>query len=534
MKNLSSLISQSTLSLSILCLPYVLPAAVRMDYRDAGELGAVMADLAEQSSHAQLFVIGYSTDYHSNPNRPQSYPIYALRISESTNERIQDDPHKNSILFEAGTHPREWLATESCLTLAEHLVAHAEDPDTEVPELLGATDVWIIPLTTVAGRVLDDADGGDPRHFSTSPSTAGWRGNGDTRDCEYGVNVARNFSRGWDDAEDACGSSYRGYAPFSTGEAAALRNFVQNHGISMAVVIHSNAEQIWNLWGDDDRAGRGIAELAQLFWRIWLDDERLALSRESVGNGMGQFSAWLSRASDQSDQPDYDSIRGIQTIFIELPFLNENYGGHYRAAAHDGSNGFHPSGDHVRDLIRLNFILMAEDLIRQSRAPGAPSLGDWPWRDRCPNHDFGLVAAKISTQWYQAGSLETYAASENNGAITPARDYLTVGQYDLRYRVQNFSSDANRTAVDVRLTVTRPNARAGRPDVQVSSVLHSWTGLQLQEGRAGRFALDIDRDNTDYTVILEARPALGFTSGVRDNFSRNDKKVFKFRSYRMQ
>lgn len=505
-----------------------------MDYHDAAELEAALVALDAGSRHAQLFTIGYSTDYETSPNQPVHYPIYALRISASTDERIDDDPYKNSILFEGGTHPREWLGTESCLSLAERLVAHAEDEASGIPEMLRRADVWIVPLTTVAGRVLDDQHGGDPVRYSTSPNAAGWRGNGDTRSCQYGVNVARNFSRGWDDASADCGSNYRGFAPFCTPEAAALRNFVQNHNISMAITLHSNTEKIWNMWGDADVGGRGITELAQLFWQFHLDNNNLALSRESVGNGMGQFTAWLARTSDQADQPDHGTVRGIQTLIIELPFLTENYAGDYRAAAGDDSNGFHPSGEHVRDLIRFSFLPMAEELIRQSRAPGAPTLGGRPWLDRCPSRDFGLVGAKICSERYGSGCLETYAAWANAGAVIPARDYLAVGEYELRYRVQNFSANANYSDVDVRITVTRPDGRAGRPDVQVASAIQSWRGLAVQGARAGLFTLGIYRDSTDYTVTLEARPAGGFVSGITDGFAYNDKKVFKFRSYQFQ
>lgn len=512
-----------------LCLHHTVWAAL-MDYHDVTELETALVNLATQSRHAQLFRIGYSTDYHTNPRQPRHYPIYALRVSESTNEWIHDDPRKNSILFEAGTHPREWLGTESCLMLAEYLVEHAEDDHSHVPRLLRGSDVWIVPLTTVAGRALDDTDGGDPRHYSTSPSDAGWRGNGDTRECEYGVNVARNFSRGWSSASPELGANYRGFAPFSTEEAAALRNFVQNHGISMAVVIHSNSQKIWNQWGDDDVAGRWMSEFGQWFWRSDLDDSDLALTRTGVGGGVGQFSAWLTRSSDQAGEPDFHTVRGIQTMFIELPFLAENYHGDYRHSVHDGSNGFHPSGDHVRDLIRNSFIPMATSFILFSQSPGALTYMGVPF---CPEHDFGLVAAKIAADTYGSGSLETYCATENQGVITPARDYLALGSYNLPYRVQNFSAHEHSNAVDVRLTVTRSADRAGNPDVVVSTETHSYSGLVLMEARQSHFSLNADHANSDYTVTLEARPARGFTNGTHDDFSFNDKKVFKFRTYEL-
>ena len=505
--------------------------AALMDYRDVTELETTLVNLATQSRHAQLFTIGYSTDYHTNPRQPRHYPIYALRIAESTNERIHDDPRKNGILFEAGMHPREWLATESCLMLAEYLVEHAEDDHSNIPRLLRGTDVWIIPLTTVAGRAVDDTHGGDPRHYSTSPNGGGWRGNGDTRQCDYGVNVARNFSRGWSSASADLDANYRGFAPFGTEEAAALRNFVQNHGISMAIVIHSNSQKIWNQWGDDDIAGRWMSEFGQWFWQSGLDDSNLALTRTGVGGGLGQFSAWLAGTSNESDEPDYQTVRGIQTMFIELPFLSENYQGGYRFRADDGSNGFHPSGAHARDLVRNSFIPMATTFILFGQSPGALTYMGVPF---CPEQDFGLVAAKIATATYGSGNLETYCATEDRGAITPARDYLSVGSYNVHYRVQNFSAHDHSNAVDVRLTVTRTADRAGNPDVVVFTETHSYAGLSLREARHSHFALNADRANTDYTVTLEARPARGFSSGARDDFAANDKKVFKFRSYQLQ
>ncbi len=524
------------------------PAAARpvlpelMDYRDVAELTGALQNLADNSRHAQLFTIGHSIDYKTDPRLPRIYPIHAIRISASTDEAIWDDYRKNSVLFEAGMHPREWLPTESCLMLAEYLVEHAEDAQSHVPEMLSKVDVWIIPLSNPSGRAIDDTQGGDPRQFSTSPSSSGWRGNGDARACDRGVNVARNFSRGWNNAPADCAGddpgNYRGFAPFSTQEATALRNFVQNHGISLAVVTHSTAEKIWNLWGDEDVAGRGISEMSELIWRILnLDDPNLALTRTGVGRGQGQFSAWLSGTSNTALEPDDDTVRGIQTIYIELPFLANNYKGDYRYRNNDGSNGFHPSGAHVRDLIRRNFIPMAKELIYQGRSPGCQTFGNFPWNSGCPGRDFGLVGAKIDRTALGAGWLRTNSAGclgnvvngQCDRAPVPARDYLPVGQYNLDYRVQNFGVAQRDDDVDVKLTLIRTIQRPDGSESRVSSAIQSFSNLSEQEVRTGRFALSIDTVGADYTVSLEVRPASGFSSGARDDFDLNDKKVFKFR-----
>jgi hypothetical protein len=507
-----------------------------MDYHDVSELRQVLQDLADGSRHAQLFTIGYGMDYESD-SFPRSYRIYALRVSASTDETIEDDYRKNSILFECGTHAREWLTTESCLMLAEHLVDNAENRNTSVPELLANVDVWIIPLTNPAGRILDDRDGGDPRQFSTEPNRGGWRGNGDTRECEYGVDIARNFSTDWNSASSDCGSKYRGFAPFSTMEATALREFVQNHGISMAVVVHSNAEKIWNLWGTGDVAGASIVQLAEFGWRIYeLDNPGLALEIKKFGTGVGQFSAWLSGPSDTPGQPDVGTVRGIQTIFVELPFLSEdaddvtppevperNYNGDYRYRDNDTSNGFHPSGEHTRDLVRRNFILMAEELIYESRSPGCPLLG------QCPDRDFGLVGAKIGTNQLRAGKLISYPALRDGTRIVPARDYLGPGYYYLDYRVQNFSRERGYDDLDVQMTVIRTISRPDGSESSLSRFIQLLRDLPKRAVATGRFSLNVER-NAMYTVSLEARPAGGFMSNETDDFSKNDKKVFKFQT----
>ncbi len=298
-----------------------------MDYHDVSEARTLLRRL-DADPHARLFIIGYSYDYRSSPNSPVSYPIYAIRISANTPDSVEDNHRKNAILFECGMHPREWLTSESCLMLAQYLVDHIHDAKTGVPELLREVDVWIIPMSNPAGRAIDDVRGGDPRHYSTSPLSAGWRGNGDTRLCSYGVNVARNFSRGFNDAgaHVYCSGNYRGFAPFSTSEANALREFVENHGISMAVILHAPGQQIWNQWGGGDIAGSFMIEEAARIWRAgWSDPAdraRYDLAREGVGGGNGQFSAWLSRESTRSDG-ETDASGGPWGVSGDLPIAGD-------------------------------------------------------------------------------------------------------------------------------------------------------------------------------------------------------------------
>jgi hypothetical protein len=541
-------------------------APVLMNYSDASEVSLALAWLSV-SRHAQLHTIGHSLDYKTDPNRPAIYPIQALRISASTDENITDDNRRNSVLFECGSHAREWLATESCLALATHLVNNAENEQTYVPELLSHVDVWIIPLTTVAGRVIDDRHGGNPLRFDRSESNSGWRGNGDVRgSCSAGVNVARNFSAGWnstqstDCTDDGDGSNddpagggnddpvgnYRGFAPFSTTEATALKNFVLNHGISMAVVVHSNAQQIWNRWGDADVAGRSLRQDANFMWSLNATDANILLEESIFGGGFGQFSAWLAESSDTVAQPDTGTRRSIQTIFVELPFLDANLNsgarvdaynlGSYRFDAYvdddEGSNGFHPSNNQpVRDVIRQNFIPMAEQLIQAARSPGCPDFGE------CPRYDFGLVGAKLGPSSLGAGALHSYPAGCTrtlaNGICTqglvPARDYLGVGTHNVYFRVQRFGREPGNDDVQVEVSVdVTVNVPEGSYSLPRTTVVRRFDDMALKELRTGSVALSVlaEHRGADYTVTIRTIPR----NGSVDTFTSNDRKVFKFRS----
>lgn len=286
-----------------------------MNYHDFAETEAALQAMDAYSIFVTLETIGYSYNYRANPSSPPAYPIYALRVSADTLPESGDRFDRNGILFDCAVHSREWLTSESCLELAQYLVDNRTNVSSGVPELLQNAEVWIIPMVNPAGRIIDDTHGGDPtQYFKSSDYPDGWRNNGDTRLCDMGVNVARNFSRGFNDPSAAayCSSIYRGFAPFSSSEANALRQFVENHTISFAVTSHSNGQLIWNQWENGDHAGARMIDQAAEVWRAgWglpADQTKYDLKREGVGGGNGQFSAWLANSSARSGDEIDESV----------------------------------------------------------------------------------------------------------------------------------------------------------------------------------------------------------------------------------
>jgi hypothetical protein len=267
--------------------------AAQQTYRDysLGTLGMIAQSMVYDE--ANLIVLGES----STPGIYQT----AMLISRKA-DMMEDAGARNVILFECGMHGREFFAAESCYWLIDHLLQNLDSVG--VKDLLRRADVWVIPQSNPAGRMIDDLRWGDPTRFfyfcddgpdvgqpcetnddCGSPGqcwTAGWRSNANHDDCELGTDLARNYSGGWDDATATCGTDlcvggtldgrpcpsagcpggscknrrmwYRGDNPFSEPESLNLRRFVHNHMISMAAVVHTDGQTLENRWYDESDA----------------------------------------------------------------------------------------------------------------------------------------------------------------------------------------------------------------------------------------------------------------------------------------
>lgn len=539
--------------LALLILSYATSASLAqskpeglMDYHDYWEMRSVLVEL-NASLHAQGEMVGLSMDY--TKGKSDEYAILALRVSgNGPNPRgvVDKGDARPSILFDAGIHPREWLTSECLIELAKYLVEQAKDPNSRVSRALRSVDVWIIPMSNPAGRVVDDLDGGDPRKFFTSQArqtAPGWRGNADTRVGMHGVDVARNFSRDWKRAKsEPNGSHWRGIAPFSSSEATALRQFVQNHFVGMAVHLHTTSQDVWNVWGNDDRAG---ALMRRRTAEVWLegcrvvcdrlgkpvDESQLKLDEKQLGTSSGQFSAWLANPADTPEQPDFGTVRGIQTLLFELPFDNANlrnyYGSVWQYASKDGSNSFHPSAAVVRSLIREAFIPMALYMIEQAAAPccatkAAGQGNETPEAEGCVPGDIGVLAAKIGAEPGATGRLRSYPATESvdNGRtiVTPAQDYLQSGQSFVYYWVQNYGTVASPCVAKVHVQ-SRTQGRTG-PWKTVATVTRPVRSLAPRERRFDQVPIRIG-SRSEYQVTIEV-------AGPQDQFVNNNRKVLRF------
>ena len=515
-----------------------------LDYHDYHETVALLDELAK-APNVVVETIGMSLDFRETP--PAEHPIRVLHITAAGGKPLRTgDDAKPAIMFDGGIHAREWMASESLVELSQFLVEQSQLPDSRTSQALQHVDVWVIPNTNPIGRIIDDPHGGDARvYYKEGPEAGGWRGNGDVRTSKFAIDVARNFSTDWKTASaDPDAKHWRGLIPFAASEAVALRQFVQNHSIGLAVHIHSNSQDVATRRDGICPALRrrvrevwlqGAGELANRLGRP-LEELKLDLDAQNVAYTRGQFAGWLIIPSDTPDQPDTGTLRAIQSVFLELPFDNPKHGNYYSGTFQfepkDGSSSFHPSGDNTRLLIQEAFIPMAVYLIEQAAAPWCVTRTDTDGTQRAGGSgveqggqlaaDLGLLSAKISTAADRAGSLvtnrATQSSNERDADLTPAFDAIKPGSHSINYWIQNYGTKAVPCAVRVQIEYRATGGsapwRSQRPSTR------RVRSIRPLERQAGKYSIRVAAGR-EYRVTIEI-------AGERDEFPDNNRKVFRF------
>jgi len=138
-------------------------------------------------------------------------------------------------------HAREWVSPMVCQFIADHLIRnYGIDPD--VTQLLDAVEFVIVPMV--------NPDGYDYSWTNDRMWRKNRRNNGDG---SFGVDLNRNWGVGWG-GEGSSGNSssqtYRGTAPFSEPESAAMRDFILSlPNVAAHLDMHSYSQLILAPWG---------------------------------------------------------------------------------------------------------------------------------------------------------------------------------------------------------------------------------------------------------------------------------------------
>lgn len=158
-----------------------------------------------------------------------------LRGVRITNPGAADRP---VVVVQAGQHAREWIAVAATVYAAERFVTAA--PGTELHARLDEVELVIVPVANPDGY----AYAWDVDRF--------WRKN---RRDGHGVDTNRNWSVEWGgegSSADPAAENYRGAAPFSEPEPAAMRDLVSADPRVVALLdVHSYGQLVLFPWGHD-------------------------------------------------------------------------------------------------------------------------------------------------------------------------------------------------------------------------------------------------------------------------------------------
>jgi hypothetical protein len=330
------------------------------------------------------------------------------------------------------------------------------------------------------GRIRDDISGGDPESFWTDTSyhpgdSDGWRMNLQEVKCpsmpagtNQGIDLNRNWSYHFWEYSDCTTGVYDGGFALNAPENQVLKQFINNHMVSLLFHQHS---AIGALFSNSGEVGLGAFlgdEMAAIYGEDGLPDPLLDLIilhgggtyaaqaagsqflTEQAGTSAGSFLAsgycggsrfsgqyydWLWTPIGCPLAPDVSSRRTIQCVFYEYPVSENNYGhtsegkiGQYDPG--DASNYFHLSSGDISDWIIGRSVEMNKYFIKQAQYPFSPRYHpDMTRKPEAPATDLAIVGAKISEVGTGLPGCFTY---DSDG-----RDLIDHGSKRITWNVQN-------------------------------------------------------------------------------------------------
>jgi murein tripeptide amidase MpaA len=200
------------------------------NYKDLDAIHERLRALAEMRPDlARRVLIGRSSERRT---------IRGLRISSAAGGAC-----KPAMVFVATQHAREWITPMVTMYLAEALITRY-DTDPVIKDLVDRVEFFIVPVANPDGYA-----------YTWSVDRL-WRKN--RRDLEgsscFGVDLNRNWGHGWGldsgSSGQPCIDTYRGPAPFSEPETAALRDFIRARPqVRYQHDMHSYGQLLLAPWG---------------------------------------------------------------------------------------------------------------------------------------------------------------------------------------------------------------------------------------------------------------------------------------------
>ena len=196
--------------------------------QDAGDFFADFKDYRAIAAHVhQLAALAPDrVTVHGIGSTLDGRTIWALRIGHG----------ETPMLVDGTLHAREWISAMATTCVADRLVRdYATDP--AIRDFVDHTELWLVPVANPDGY-----------QHSWSGSRY-WRKN---RRDGHGVDLNRNFDLAWGGSGSSSGKrseTYRGAAPFSEPETAALRDLARREQIALHLDFHAYSQLVLYPWG---------------------------------------------------------------------------------------------------------------------------------------------------------------------------------------------------------------------------------------------------------------------------------------------
>jgi len=237
--------------------------------------------------------------------------LWMVKLSDNVNQE-ENEP---GVLFMGAHHGNEKPSYEVCLFFIQYMVEqYGNDSLPEIRNAIDSTQIYVIPMVNPDGVEANTRKNSAPNYGPFGLSTT---------ITSYGVNLNRNYDDPWFLAyifpvsyslpfilPDAS-FNYRGPYPFSVNETKAIKNFAENHTISISISYHSYGEFIIYPWmhttkqTPDEPLFRSVGENISLINDYYLFVKNYHLIPR-YGGTLGSSENWLYRA------------RGILAYTIEL------------------------------------------------------------------------------------------------------------------------------------------------------------------------------------------------------------------------
>jgi murein tripeptide amidase MpaA len=241
--------------------------------------------------------------------------IWMVKISDN----VGVDENEPEVYYDALHHAREPLSMETTLLFMDTLLSRYASGDPDIEYLVNERELFFVPCVNPDGYEYNR---------STNPGGGGmWRKN---RRGGYGVDLNRNYPTAFGGAGSSgsqTSETYRGTAPFSEPETAAIDAFVRSRSFVQAFSTHTYTDVLLRPWAYQtggppnaavyDRVGRAATARNGIQHGSWFQllyqAAGTATDHHHVGYGSMGWTAELGRADEGGFWPNPTNTVAIAT-----------------------------------------------------------------------------------------------------------------------------------------------------------------------------------------------------------------------------